>query len=195
MPTNTASDTPTTSTKTASVSEGLRVFLLIGKFGVRVYGWLYNAEYRQQQRVQRVYNGVQSTIPVRCRTSAESLSNRLVMRNVRLYTKSGSIFLIILFSFALILVVRRIILQSWKRKWGHCSPQLPAPIRALLSQIATFSFFQIWSWRRCCQMKAKPHSVSGAAEYEYVNCSTYVTLTFIRRLKFPDEKKPIWYFS
>lgn len=88
------------------------VFLLIGKFGVRVYSWLYNAAYLQYQRVHRVYNGVQSTRPVRCRTSAENLSNRLVMRNVRLYTKSGSIFLIILFSSALILVVRRIILQS-----------------------------------------------------------------------------------
>ena len=37
------------------MSEGLREFFLIGKFGVQVYGWLYNAEYRQQQRVQRVY--------------------------------------------------------------------------------------------------------------------------------------------
>lgn len=85
------------------MSEGLREILLIGEFGVQVYGWLYNAEYRQYQRVHRVYNGVQSTRPVRCRTSAKSLSNRLVMRNVRLYTKNSSIFLIILFSFALFL--------------------------------------------------------------------------------------------
>lgn len=82
------------------------------EFRVLAYIWLCNAEYRQQQRVQRAYKGVQSTRLVRCRTSAESLSNRLVMRSVRLYTKSGSIFLIILFGFALILVVRRIILQS-----------------------------------------------------------------------------------
>ncbi len=85
------------------MSEVLREFFLIGEFGVQVYDWLYNAEYRRQQRVQRVYNGVQSTRLVRCRTSAESLSSRLVVRNVRLYTKNSSIFLIILFSFALFL--------------------------------------------------------------------------------------------
>ena len=85
------------------MSEGLREFLLIGEFGVRVYIWFYNAEYRQFRRVHRVYNGVQSTRLVRCRTSVESPSNRLVVRIVRLYTKSGSIFLIILFGFALIL--------------------------------------------------------------------------------------------
>ena len=85
------------------MSEGLREFLLIGEFGVRVYIWFYNAEYRQFRRVHRVYNGVQSTRLVRCRTSAESPSNRLVMRIVRLYTKNGSIILIILFGFALIL--------------------------------------------------------------------------------------------
>lgn len=95
-----------------SVSEVLREFLLIGEFGVQVYIWLYNATYRKYQRVQRVYNGVQSTRLVRCRTSAASLLKRFVMRNVRLYAKSGSIFLIILFSFALNLVGRRIILQG-----------------------------------------------------------------------------------
>ena len=136
------SDTPITSTKTESVSEVLREFLLIGEFGVQVYGWLYNAEYRHYQRVHRVYNGVQSTRPVRCRTSVESPSSRLVMRNVRLYTKSGSIFLIILFGFALILVGQRIYCKAEKRKQGHCLPQHPASIRAPFHQIATFSFFR-----------------------------------------------------
>ena len=136
------SDTPTTSTKTESVSEGLREFLLIGEFGVQVYGWLYNAEYRHYQRVHRVYNGVQSTRPVRCRTSVESPSSRLVMRNVRLYAQSGSFFPIILFSFALILADCEFIAKLKRRKRGHCLPQLPASIRAPFRQIATFSFFR-----------------------------------------------------
>ena len=89
----------------------------------------------------RVYNGVQSTRLVRCRTSATSPSNRLVMRNVRLYAKSGSIFLIILFCFALILADCKFIAKLKRRKRGFCSPQHPASIRAPFSQIATFSFF------------------------------------------------------
>ena len=120
------SDTPTTSTKTGSVSEVLREFLLIGEFGVQVYGWLYNAEYRQYQRVHRVYNGVQSTRLVRCCTSVESPSSRLVMRNVRLYTKSGSIILIILFSFALILADGEFIAKLKKKnEVTACRSSLP----------------------------------------------------------------------
>ena len=44
--------------ETESASEGLRRFLLIDGNGVLAYIWLCNAEYRQQQRVQRAYKGV-----------------------------------------------------------------------------------------------------------------------------------------
>ena len=124
------------------MSEGLREFLLIGELGVRVYGWLYNAEYRQYCCVQRVYTGVHNTRLVRCCTSVENPSNRLVMRNVRLYTRSGSIFLINSFQLCLDFSGQRICCKAEKRKQGHCSPQLPATIRAPFRQIATFSFFK-----------------------------------------------------
>ena len=62
------------------------------EFRVLAYIWLCNAEYRQQQRVQRAYKGVHSTRLVRCRTSAGSLLNRLVMRIVRLYAENGNVF-------------------------------------------------------------------------------------------------------
>ena len=112
------------------------------------------------------------------------------MRNVRLYTKSGSIFLIILFGFALILADGEFIAKL-KKKMGSLLAAAPCHYPSAFQPNRLIFFFQIWSWRRCRQMKVKPHSMVGAAEYEYVNCSTYVTLTFIRRLKFPDEKKTI----
>ena len=122
------------------MSEGLREFPLIGKFDVQVYGWLYNAEYRQYRRVQRVYNGVQSTRLVRCRTSAVIPSSRLVMRNVRLYTKSGSIFLIILFSFALISGTANY-LAKLKKKMGTLLAAAPCPYpSAFLAQSPHFLF-------------------------------------------------------
>ena len=114
------------------MSEGLREFLLIGEFGVRVYIWFYNAEYRQFRRVHRVYNGVQSTRLVRCRTSALIPSSRLVMRNVRLYTKSGSIFLIILFSFALILADGEFIAKL-KKENGDTARRSTLPLSKRLS--------------------------------------------------------------
>ena len=64
------------------------------------------------------------------------------MRNVRLYTKSGSIFLIILFGFALILADSEFVakLKKENRVTARRSP-LPLSER-LSSQIATFSFFR-----------------------------------------------------
>ena len=87
-----------------------------------------------------MYNGVQSTIPVRYRTSAESLSKCLVMRNVRLYTKSGSIFLIFLFSFALILADGEFIAKL-KKKMGTLLAAAPCPYpSAFLAQSPHFLF-------------------------------------------------------
>ena len=126
-----------------SVSEGLREFLLIGEFGVQVYGWLYNAEYRQYQRVHRVYNGVHSTKLVRCGTSSASLSNRLVMRNVRLYTKIGSIFLLILFCFALIFSGLRIYCKAEKRKRGVLLAAAPCSYPSAFPPNRHIFFFQI----------------------------------------------------
>ena len=175
------SDTPITSTKTESVSEVLREFLLIGEFGVRVYIWHYNSTYRKYQRVHRVYNGVHSTRPVRCRTSAESPSSRLVMRNVRLYTKSGSIFLLILFNFALILADCKFIAKL-KKKNGDTACHSSLPLFERLSAKSPHFLFSdleleasvVYESKR--RITAKPHSVSGAAECEYVNCSTYGNL-------------------
>ena len=103
------------------------------------------------------------------------------MRNVRLYTKNGSIILIILFGFALILADCEFIAKL-KKKMASLLAATPCYYPSAFPPNRDIFFFQIWSWWRCRQMKAKPHSVSGAAECEYVNCSTYVNLLKFVRL-------------
>ena len=63
-------------------------------------------------------------------------------------------------------------LAKLKKKMGTLLAAAPCPYPSAFPPNRHIFFFQIWSWWRCRQMKAKPHSVSGAAEFEYVNCST-----------------------
>ena len=81
------------------------------------------------------------------------------------------------FSFQLCLDFSRLrIYCKAEKENGVTARRSSLPLSERLSAKSPHFLFQIWSWRRCRQMKAKPHSRSGAAECEYVNCSTYVNL-------------------